>query len=104
MARAANAFKEVRKTSLINRTLFYLEYRDILEEIKIEEAYKTIKYGEAIDPVRKVYMRYEEAAEFYSMSLTCFKALAHQAEAVRHYHSVALVNLDVIDLYIEENC
>ena len=45
----------------------------------------------------------QTAADYFSMSLTCFKALAKEAKAVRRIGGVTLVNVDVIIEYIEVN-
>lgn len=102
LAEAANAFREIRKTVLVDRDIFEQTYRDVLVENRLGKKIKTIIHDDTIKPVRKVYMRYEEAAEFYSMSLTCFKAFARDIGAVRRIGNIVLVNIDVVDAYLDK--
>ena len=50
---------------------------------------------------RKKFVRYEEGAQLYSMGFNTFKQLAKDAGAVYHIKRVVLVNLDIIDEYLE---
>ena len=50
---------------------------------------------------RKKFVRYEEGARLYSMGLHTFQQFAKDAGAVYHVKRVVLVNLDVIDEYLE---
>lgn len=50
---------------------------------------------------QKKYVRYSEGAELYSMGLHGFMELAKEANAVRKVRGVCLVNIDVINEYIE---
>lgn len=104
LARAANAFFEIRKASLIDRSVFEAVYKDELKLRKLEKKVEIAKQElKSFDPITKEYMRYDEAADYFSMSLTCFKALAKEAHAVRHIGGIALINIDVICDYIEEH-
>lgn len=49
----------------------------------------------------KTYVRYDEGAMLYSMGLHTFQDLAQEAGAVRKIKSVVLVNLDILNEYIE---
>ena len=49
----------------------------------------------------KKYARYAEGAMLYSMGLHSFQALAKDANAVRKVKNVVLVNLDVVNEFIE---
>lgn len=49
----------------------------------------------------KKYVRYNEGAEMYSMGLVSFIKLAKEAHAVRKVHNIALVNMEVLDKYLE---
>lgn len=51
--------------------------------------------------MKKRFVRYEEGAELYSMSVTKFSALAKKAEAVYKIDRLVLVNCDVIERYLE---
>ena len=50
---------------------------------------------------RKKFVRYEEGAMLYSMGVHTFQQLAKDARAVYHVKSIVLVNLDLIDEYLE---
>ncbi|PLT87025.1 DUF6462 family protein [Mediterraneibacter gnavus] len=50
---------------------------------------------------RKKFVRYEEGAQIYSMGFNTFKQLAKDAGAVYHIKRVVLVNLEIIDEYLE---
>lgn len=50
---------------------------------------------------RKKFVRYEEGAKLYSMGFNTFQQLAKDAGAVYHVKRVVLVNLDIIDEYLE---
>ncbi len=104
MARAAGAFFEIRKSSLIDRIVFEDAYKDQLRERKRQQKVELVKeHLKCYEPVTKEYMRYQEAADYFSMSMTCFKALAKEAKAVRRIGGVTLINVDVIIDYIELN-
>ena len=104
MARAAGAFYEIRKASLIDRIVFEDVYKGQLRERKRQQKVELVKEQlKSYEPVTKEYMRYQEAADYFSMSLTCFKALAKEAKAVRRIGGVTLVNVDLIIEYIELN-
>lgn len=50
---------------------------------------------------RKKYVRYEEGAQLYSMGLHTFQQLAKEAGAIYHIKRIVLVNLDILDEYME---
>lgn len=50
---------------------------------------------------RKKYVRYEEGAQLYSMGLHTFQQLAKEAGAIYRIKRVVLVNLDILDEYME---
>ena len=50
---------------------------------------------------KKRFVRYKEGAEMYSMGLTKFQELAKDANACYKINQMVLVNLDVLDDYIE---
>lgn len=50
---------------------------------------------------RKKFVRYEEGAKLYSMGFHTFQQLAKDAGAVYHVKRIVLVNLDIIDEYLE---
>ena len=49
----------------------------------------------------KRFVRYAEGAEMYSMSLSKFHQLAKDAKACYKVNQLVLVNLDIIDEYLE---
>lgn len=50
----------------------------------------------------KKYVRYKEGADLYSLGIHGFQALAKEAGAVRKINGVCLVNIEVLNEYIEE--
>lgn len=50
---------------------------------------------------RKKFVRYDEGAMLYSMGVHTFQKLAKDAGAVYHVKRIVLVNLDIIDEYME---
>ena len=49
----------------------------------------------------KRFVRYPEGAEMYSMSLSKFQQLAKDAKACYKVNHLVLVNLDILDIYLE---
>lgn len=49
----------------------------------------------------KKFVRYEEGAKLYSMGFHSFQQLAKDAKAVYHVKRIVLVNVDIIDEYLE---
>ncbi len=49
----------------------------------------------------KRFVRYSEGAEMYSMGLTKFQELAKDAKACYKVNQLVLVNLDILDEYLE---
>ena len=62
---------------------------------KIPELEKMVQTG------RKKFVRDEDGAMLYSMGLHSFQNLAKDAGAVYHVKRIVLVNLDIIDEYLE---
>ena len=62
---------------------------------EIPELEKLVQVG------RKKVVRYEEGAMLYSMGVHTFQQLAKDARAVYHVKRIVLVNLDLIDEYLE---
>lgn len=52
-------------------------------------------------PEKKRFVRYSEGAELYSMGLTKFQEFAKDAKACYKVNQLVLVNLDIIDEYLE---
>ncbi|MCR5303285.1 MAG: hypothetical protein K6E33_01880 [Lachnospiraceae bacterium] len=51
---------------------------------------------------QKKYVRYKEGADLYSLGIHGFQRLAKEAGAVRKINGVCLVNVEVLNEYIEE--
>lgn len=51
--------------------------------------------------VRKKFVRYEEGAKLYSMCKNTFVKIAMDAHAVCKIGKVSLVNVDILDRYLE---
>ena len=49
----------------------------------------------------KKFVRYREGAEKYSLGLTKFQQLAHEAKAVYKVDNIALVNCELFEKYLE---
>ena len=49
----------------------------------------------------KRFIRYREGAELYSMGLNKFQQLAKEAGAVYKIDKLVLVNMDILDRYLE---
>lgn len=49
----------------------------------------------------KKFVRYKEGAQKYSIGLTKFQALAKEAKAVYKIDSLALVNCELFERYLE---
>lgn len=49
----------------------------------------------------KKFVRYPEGAEMYSMGLSSFTKLAREAKAVYKKGNIVLVNINLIDEYLE---
>lgn len=59
------------------------------------------KYAEKAKRFRKRFVRYADGAEMYSMGMTKFQQLAKDANACYKIDGLVLVNLDILDEYIE---
>ena len=49
----------------------------------------------------KKFVRYKEGAALYSIGLTKFQALAHEARAVYKIDGVVLVNCEIFERFLE---
>lgn len=47
------------------------------------------------------FIRYKEGAQMYGICQKSFERLAHDAEAVYKINHIALVNLEILDAYLE---
>ena len=50
---------------------------------------------------KKKYVRYEEGAVLYSMDKNTFRQIAQDAHAIVRLKRIALVNVEVLDEYLE---
>ena len=57
--------------------------------------------SERTNPKKKRFVRYAEGAEMYSMGITKFQELAKEAHACYKLNQLVLVNLDILDKYLE---
>lgn len=60
------------------------------------------KFVETRDYSKKHYVRYKEGAKLYSMGMTRFQELAHEAGAVCKVGGVCLVDCEIVDKYIAQ--
>lgn len=51
---------------------------------------------------KKRYVRYDEGAYLYSMGTQTFIKIAKEAKAVVKIHGISLVNIDMVNDYIED--
>lgn len=56
---------------------------------------------ELIKDGRKKFVRFDEGAMLYSMGINSFRQLARDAGAVYHIKKIALVNIKLVDEYME---
>ena len=111
LAKKAEANYPIRKTAIVDLNILddFLEGDpEVVSELKREggsvmgnnrskvpDLEKLVKGG------RKKFVRYEEGAMLYSMGVHTFQQLAKDARSVYHVKRIVLVNLDLIDEYLE---
>ena len=111
LAKKAEANYPIRKTAIVDLNIlddFLEDNPDVASELKkrrgsvmgnnrskVPDLEKLVKGG------RKKFVRYEEGAMLYSMGIHTFQQLAKDARAVYHVKRIVLVNLDLIDEYLE---
>ena len=105
LAKKAEANYPIRKTAIVDLNILddFLEGNPEVEggsvmgnnRSKVPDLEKLVKGG------RKKFVRYEEGAMLYSMGVHTFQQLAKDARAVYHVKRIVLVNLDLIDEYLE---
>ncbi len=111
LAKKAEANYPIRKTAIVDLNIlddFLEDNPDVASELKkrrgsvmgnnrskVPDLEKLVKGG------RKKFVRYEEGAMLYSMGVHTFQQLAKDARAVYHVKRIVLVNLDLIDEYLE---
>ena len=52
-------------------------------------------------PIARKFVRYKEGAAMYGMGLSKFQELAKEAQATYKINQMVLVNLDILDEYLE---
>lgn len=67
---------------------------------KAREGGKELPSLTAVEPNKK-FVRYEEGAKLYSMSVGSFTSLAKEAKATYKIRKMVLVNLEILDEYLE---
>ncbi len=112
MAKQAKATWKLRKTAIVDLVKFdkYLEEhcldnkkpQDESEDMAMPRARKPVEnMEELVKSKKKIYVRYTEGAELFSMGLHSFQSLAKDAGAVRKVKGCVLVNLEKIQAFIE---
>lgn len=116
LAKEAGANLPIRKTSIVDLDkvdayLVYLRQQEAkktdeeLEKKRLEEEEMARLENEFLEMMteadRKKYIRYDEGALLYSMSLDAFRRLAIKAGATHSVGRAVLVNREVVDEYIE---
>ncbi len=66
-------------------------------ELKTSEAKKCRETANS----SKKYVRYKEGCEMYSMGMTKFQELAHEAKATIKHGGIVLVSCAILDKYLE---
>ena len=111
-AKQAKATRKLRKTAIVDLVKFdkYLEehcldYKKPQDESEDMDMPRTRKPVENIDELvkskKKIYVRYTEGAELFSMGLHTFQNLAKDAGAIRKVKGCVLVNLEKVQDFIE---
>jgi hypothetical protein len=59
------------------------------------------KIEETKSMAKKKFVRYKEGAELYSMGLSKFQQLAHEAKATYKVDKLVLVSIDKFEKYLE---
>lgn len=62
------------------------------------------RMAEQIQIKDKKYVRYDSGAELYDMSLKTFIKLAKDARATYRYGKVVLVNVQIVNNFLETTC
>ncbi len=108
LAKEADANIKVKRHALVNLDILdaYIDKLGEEEMNRREESRKMYTRNktdklEELKKQRKKFVRYEEGAELYSMGLHTFQQLAKDAGAVYKIKRMVLVNLDVIEDYLE---
>lgn len=52
---------------------------------------------------KKKYIRYEEGMALYSMGKISFRKLAQEAHALLRIKKIAIIDLDILDDYLEQH-
>ena len=111
MAKEAKATWKLRKTAMVDIVKFekYLEEQCIVnddleerEDMDMPKGRKPIEnIEELVKAKKKIYVRYAEGAELFSMGLHSFQNLAKDAGAIRKVKGCVLVNLEKVQEFIE---
>lgn len=64
-----------------------------------EELFFSVLMGKPL--VEKKFVRYKDGCKMYAMGQTEFNELAHDAEAIYKRHKMALVNIEILDKFLE---
>ena len=61
------------------------------------------EFNELIANKRKKFVRYKEGAELYSLGIHSFEQLAKDARAIYRFKTMVLVNIEIVDEYLEHS-
>lgn len=65
------------------------------KRVEVKDLSEKVKQG------KKKFVRYKEGAELYSVGLHTIEQLAKDAKAVYHVKGIVLINMELIDEYLE---
>ena len=65
------------------------------------ETFTVLELEKILARKKKKYIRYEEGAVLYSMGKNSFRQIAQDAHAIVRLKRIALVNVEVLDEYLE---
>ena len=70
-----------------------------MEERQMTE--RKAKIRETKSTAKKKFVRYKEGAELYSMGLSKFQQMAHEAKAIYKVDKLVLVSIEKFEKYLE---
>ena len=86
----------------------YLDNRGVTDHIRFKKFYEAQRaklsdkeLQDLVNSGAKKYVRYEEGAVLYSMGKNSFRQVAQDAHAIVRLKRIALVNVEVLDEYLE---
>lgn len=79
------------------------EQSEVINMPRKRTSYSFDELSHAVASGGKKYVRYEEGAKLFSIGRNSFIELANDADAVFKYHGCAIINIQKIEKFIEEN-